>query len=179
MVHPFTDKWRKLGPVRTYTILVTVLVPVMVVLFLFREPLLRIHFGVSLPFTVVAIFFLFVSIYIGILRARYLTPAVMFGLPQISKDKYPGKLLREGIYARIRHPRYLEAGFGLASTALFCNFLATYVLLAVYIPIIYLVVLLEERELKERFGGEYEKYCQDVPRFLPRLIRQKKLVGKE
>jgi protein-S-isoprenylcysteine O-methyltransferase Ste14 len=179
MVHPFSGKWRKVGPVKTYSIVFTVLALVMVVFFLFREPLLRIHYGVSLPLAVLAIFFLLVSISIGILRARYLTTAVMFGLPQISKREYPGKLLRQGIYAHIRHPRYLEAGFGLASIALFCNYLATYVLLAAYIPIIYLVVLLEESELKERFGEEYEKYCRDVPRVLPRFIRRKKLVGKE
>jgi protein-S-isoprenylcysteine O-methyltransferase Ste14 len=28
---------------------------------------------------------------------------------------------------------------------------------------------LEERELRERFGGPYRRYCELVPRFVPRL----------
>ena len=30
-------------------------------------------------------------------------------------------------------------------------------------------MLLEERELRERFGTEYEDYCRRVPRYLPKL----------
>jgi protein-S-isoprenylcysteine O-methyltransferase Ste14 len=170
IVHPFTRKWRRLGPTKTYLILISVLIPIMTVIFLFREVLLRIHFGVSRFLVILAVFFLLAMIYVGIRRARYLTPDIMFGLPQLSEHKYPGKLINEGIYAHIRNPRYLEVGLGLTSIALFCNYLATYVLLIAYIPIIYWVVILEERELKERFEREYEQYCRDVPRFIPRFI---------
>jgi len=62
---------------------------------------------------------------------------------------------------------------GLASVALFTNYLAVYVVLAAYLPLIYLVVVLEERELGERFGEEYERYCLAVPRFVPRLFWRK------
>jgi protein-S-isoprenylcysteine O-methyltransferase Ste14 len=29
-------------------------------------------------------------------------------------------------------------------------------------------VLLEERELRDRFGAEYEEYCRRVPRYIPK-----------
>jgi len=29
-------------------------------------------------------------------------------------------------------------------------------------------VLMEERELRDRFRAEYEEYCRQVPRYLPR-----------
>jgi len=32
---------------------------------------------------------------------------------------------------------------------------------------VFLIVQLEERELRERFGTEYEAYCRRVPRFVP------------
>ena len=60
----------------------------------------------------------------------------------------------------------------LAAIALAVNYLAVYLLLILYIPVIYLVVVLEERELRERFGIAYDRYCREVPRFIPRLRRR-------
>jgi protein-S-isoprenylcysteine O-methyltransferase Ste14 len=31
----------------------------------------------------------------------------------------------------------------------------------------HIIVLLEEKELKERFGRGYEEYCRRVPRYIP------------
>ena len=53
--------------------------------------------------------------------------------------------------------------------ALFCNYLATYLLVPAVAILIYLIVLLEERELRNRFGAEYEAYCARVPRFVPKF----------
>ncbi len=104
---------------------------------------------------------------------RYLTLSVMLGVPELSRKKMPGRLFTEGIYGQVRHPRYIEIAFVLASIALFTNYLAVYILLAAYFPAIYIVVLLEERELRNRFGGTYESYCREVPRFFPRLRKHK------
>lgn len=37
------------------------------------------------------------------------------------------------------------------------------------IPVIHALVLLEERELLDRFGDEYVEYSRAVPRYIPRL----------
>ncbi len=174
VVHPFARQWRKLGPAKAYPILLGIAAAVMPIIFHFRQPLLRVHFGVSWPLTALAVTLLVTSKAIGFLRFGRLPPLVLLGLPQLSPRRYPGKVITSGIYAHIRHPRYVEVGLSLAAIALFTNYLATYVLAAAYIPVIYLIVVLEERELKERFGGEYEEYSRRVPRFLPRLGRQKK-----
>jgi len=34
------------------------------------------------------------------------------------------------------------------------------------------VVFYEERDLRGRFGGEYEDFCRQVPRWVPRLTRR-------
>jgi len=34
--------------------------------------------------------------------------------------------------------------------------------------VIYLLAIIEERELLERFGGDYRRYMERVPRFVPR-----------
>jgi protein-S-isoprenylcysteine O-methyltransferase Ste14 len=36
------------------------------------------------------------------------------------------------------------------------------------VPALFLVVILEERELRQRFGDAHVEYCRRVPRFVPR-----------
>jgi protein-S-isoprenylcysteine O-methyltransferase Ste14 len=94
--------------------------------------------------------------------------AALSGIPELSKEKYPGKLLTEGIYGRVRNPRYIEALLWVMVYALFANYLGAYIVVVLSLPLIYFVVRLEERELRERFGTAYEEYCRQVPRFVPK-----------
>ena len=171
LIHPFAFFWRRLGAVATYLAVIPMLVSIGAVIYYFRRPLLRIHFEVSYSLVVIAVFFLAMGFYLGILRMRHLTTSMMIGIPEISKAGKPGKLLTEGIYGHVRNPRYLEIGFVLAGIALAVNYLTVYILFIIYIPVIYLVIILEEHELRKRFGPAYDRYCQEVPRFIPRLRR--------
>ncbi len=177
LIHPFAQQWRKIGPFATYLIVSCIACAIMVGIYFIREPLLRIHFGVRTPLVILAALLLGVSIYIGVRRARRLSPSATLGLPEISRTRAPGKLITGGIYSHVRHPRYLEVGFSIAAIALFTNYLAVYLLLVFYIALIYLVVILEERELGRRFGTAYEEYCKEVPRFVPRLRRASRVQG--
>lgn len=58
----------------------------------------------------------------------------------------------------------------LMATALFANHLGTYLLVVVFLPGIYVVTVLEERELVARFGETYRDYQRQVPRLLPRPV---------
>ena len=51
---------------------------------------------------------------------------------------------------------------------LFANYLESYVVVVLYLSLIYLVVRLEEKELRQWFGADYEDYCRRVPRFMPK-----------
>ena len=68
----------------------------------------------------------------------------------------------------VRHPRYLSAGVSVIANALFINYAGLYILVLLLVPVGYLMVVLEERELIERFGEEYRKYQRKVPRLIPR-----------
>ena len=171
LIHPFAFFWRRLGAIATYLAIIPILVSIGAVIYYFRGPLLSIHFEVRLSLVIIAVFFLAMGIYIGIVRMRHLTISLLIGIPEISKAVNPGRLLTEGIYGHIRNPRYLEIGFVLAGIALAVNYLAVYILLLIYIPVIYLVVILEEHELRKRFGSAYDRYCREVPRFITRLRR--------
>jgi protein-S-isoprenylcysteine O-methyltransferase Ste14 len=43
---------------------------------------------------------------------------------------------------------------------------------ALWLPGIYVIVRLEEKELRDRFGLAYDEYRRRVPRFLPRISRR-------
>lgn len=174
IIHPFAHKWRELGAAKTYSIAIVMLIALMALIFLFREPLLRIRFGASRPLAILAVPFFLAAIYLGTRIVWRLRPAALLGLPEISAQHYPGRLVIEGIYAHLRHPRYVQVGLALAAIALFCNYLAGYVLFAAYFALIHLVVFFEERELKQRFGEKYERYCREVPRFIPRFPGRKR-----
>ena len=106
---------------------------------------------------------------IGLEKAcrKHLKFAILAGVPEVGDD--PGRLLTEGIYSRTRNPRYLSLIFGVGGFSLILNYPALYIVYVLFLPAIYSVILLEERELKDRFGAEYEDYLRRVPRLVPRL----------
>lgn len=169
VIHPFARFWRRFGAGVTYGVLSVPVLLIMATLFLSREILLSVEYGTSYVLIALAAVSLFVGGNIAWKRAKYLSFGILSGLPELSPRRYPGKLINEGIYSRLRHPRYVEILFFTLGYSLFANYLALYVMLLLCLPTLFLVVLLEERELKQRFGTAYDDYCRRVPRFLPRF----------
>jgi protein-S-isoprenylcysteine O-methyltransferase Ste14 len=168
-IHPFAPFWRQLGAVWTYVILGLPVVGYMVGAWVFRKTLLVLDLGTN----VITMILAGIAFGAAVLLKRRVMAQLRFarlsGIPELSKEKYPGKLLTEGIYSRVRNPRYIEALLWVTAYALFANYLGAYIVVALCLPLIYFVVRLEERELRERFGTAYEEYCRRVPRFVPKL----------
>jgi len=91
--------------------------------------------------------------------------------PVLYRAQRDGRVAREGIYARIRHPQYV--GFFLVMTGFLLQW-PTLLTLAMY-PILILVYarlsITEERDSLKRFGEAYARYMVSVPRFIPRRRR--------
>ena len=170
LIHPFIHAWRRLGPAWTYSIVGTLLVLLTVGLFLIRTPLLAVDFGTRYPLLAVGIGCL--AIAVGLRRSLHqvhLTNRVLVGLPELAPERYPQGLITTGLYARLRHPRYVQVALALLGYALIANYLAGYLVFAAWLILMYPLVVLEERELRQRFGEAYDAYCRQVPRFIPRL----------
>ena len=82
----------------------------------------------------------------------------------------PGQLVASGPYRYVRNPMISGVLFVLCGEAFVLGSLSHlswaftfFVVNAVYIP------LLEEPQLKRRFGASYAEYCRHVPRLVPRL----------
>ena len=85
-------------------------------------------------------------------------------------------LVISGPFAHVRNPLYvgnmlMYFGFGIMSYALF-PYLQIVALIYFYFQ--YHVIIKEEEEhLKKVFGNDYEEYCKNVSRFLPKLSAYK------
>jgi protein-S-isoprenylcysteine O-methyltransferase Ste14 len=79
-------------------------------------------------------------------------------------------LAMSGPYARTRNPLYfgsalLAAGFVIASR----SWIVAALVAAYYLAMYPFLMRREERELRARFGGEFDAYAKRVPLFWPRL----------
>ena len=79
-----------------------------------------------------------------------------------------GEIERAGIYSRIRHPRYLASFLALLGACFLAGGRLMYLAVAVWLALMAVVIALEEREMRTRFGAAYRDYSRKVPRFFPR-----------
>ena len=80
------------------------------------------------------------------------------------------KLIVTGPYAYVRNPMITGVVLILASEALMLSSLAIGIWAVVFLIInMFYFPLSEEPGLRKRFGKEYDEYCKNVPRYIPRL----------
>jgi len=168
LIHPFAAFWRRVGAAGTYLVMALPVAGCIHVVLRFRETLLGVDLGTNWITVVLGVGSATAGFLVSRQRRKKLGFGTLMGKPELSQNRYPGTLLTDGIYGVIRHPRYVEAYMWVMGYALFANYLGAYVVVILCLPVIYAVVVLEERELRERFGPAYEEYCRAVPRFVPK-----------
>ena len=89
----------------------------------------------------------------------------------------PQRLVVEGPYRYVRNPLYDTDFCLIVGAALLTGSWALVLVAALYLAQLAIQLPLEERELRERFGVPYRRYCELVPRFFPRRrpVRQRDL----
>jgi protein-S-isoprenylcysteine O-methyltransferase Ste14 len=85
-----------------------------------------------------------------------------------------GEIVTCGIYSRIRHPRYLGSAFAIVGACLLAGTAWMWLAAAVWMVLTFSTILLEEREMRMRFGAAYLAYAGRVPRFFPRMTRTRR-----
>ena len=168
VVHPFAGFWRRVGYRWGYVAGLTLSVATAVACYRTRGWIAGTDLGPSMFTTGPGLALLVAA---GAFRRRLqrqLRSSILFGLPELAPDQYPGRLLTEGVYAHVRHPRYAQIVVAVLGWALLSNHLASYLAVLVVSAVLALVIPLEERELAARFGAEYEAYRRRVPALVPR-----------
>lgn len=168
-IHPFIRFWRRVGVPATLVIHYGLVLAVAGILFAFRKPLLSVDYGTQ-PVTIALAVPLFVfSIMQRVKISRQLKQRILQGIPELAPDKHPTPLLTEGAYARVRNPRYLQLMLAFLALALFTNYLASYVVVVGSVILIWVIIWMEEKELRDRYGRAFDEYCARVPRLIPRF----------
>jgi len=173
-IHPFSAFWRKRGPIFTFGVLG---VPVALYVggaWFFRRILLGADWGANAVTMALAGFCVVGALLLRGAREKHPDYPKLSGVPELSRDKFPGQLLTDGIYGRVRNPRYLESLLWVLGYSFFANYSGSYLVWLAGLPVMYWVVVLEERELRHRFGPVYEEYSRRVPRFIPKFGKRKK-----
>jgi protein-S-isoprenylcysteine O-methyltransferase Ste14 len=168
LIHPFVSFWRGKGLATTHTVVLSTIGAAMVGLFSIRHDLLTADFGTNYLLLTLGVLSLILSGRMHFAIQKHLSIKTLLGFPEIAPDRFPRELITDGIYARMRHPRYAQLLIALIGYALIANYLAAYLAVALWLAGIYVIVLLEEKELRQHFGESYERYCRRVPRILPR-----------
>lgn len=170
VIHPFARAWRRIGMIATYTVLMVPVSGFMWLLWEMRVKLIGIDWGTQPLLLALGGVAAVAGAWITRARRLHLTHHILVGGPELSLSDR-GQLLNEGIYARVRNPRYIESVCFVLAFACVANHSGTWVLTILFLPALQLIVLLEESELRDRFGAEYADYCRRVPRWIPRARR--------
>ena len=97
------------------------------------------------------------------------TKAIISGLSELAPERFPATLLTEGLYGRVRNPRYLQVIVTVAAWAMIANYLAGYAVFAATLILLPVIIRMEERELRARFGAAFDQYCARVTRLIPKF----------
>jgi protein-S-isoprenylcysteine O-methyltransferase Ste14 len=106
----------------------------------------------------------------GAVLLRCILDFLLVGKGTLAPVDPPRKLVRVGLYRRVRNPMYVGVVTTLFGETLFFQSRAIAIYAVVVWTIFHLfVVFYEEPRLQDSFGAEYEEYRAAVPRWIPRL----------
>ena len=112
-VHPLAAVWRRVGPWIAYSVLLGIVFVLGWGCFLLREVLMGRDLGTHLLALVLGLPLYWISISLEVQIRKYLTLKTLVGWPELAPNGMEGKLLKEGIYGRVRHPRYASTMVGM------------------------------------------------------------------
>ena len=167
VIHGLIGVWRRVGLRVTYLLVLAAAALGALGLFQARAHLLSVEFGTNWLLITSGVLCLGVAGRMRVALHRDITNKALSGVPELDPSEVFQPLVRTGLYARIRHPRYVQLWLALLAYALVANYLTVYIFWLLWMPAIYAITILEERELRRRLGQEHEAYCREVPRFLP------------
>ncbi len=168
IIHPAIRFWRRFG-IRSYWVALPVWTVNAAVLLLLRERIFAERIPRNALTWVAGAVLVVLAIWIDRQVGRQFSFRRLVGIPEMEPGRNARGIVRSGIYGRLRHPRYTACMMTFWGLALLTGATGIF-LLAILTVVMYLMVTpIEERELRNEYGSEYDSYAHAVPRFVPRL----------
>ncbi len=166
-VHCAPGFFRRLGFL-TYILPFITWLPVACITFRLRDVLLQYRIELPVVVKIIGVLLFLSGAGLQAWTLLLLTLPIIMGMPEVSRS-VPGRLVMKGPFTVVRHPTYLSHTMMLLGVFLLTGVPAVGVVTIVdAIAVNIMVIPLEEKELQQRFGKEYEDYRKKVPsRFLP------------
>lgn len=180
LIHPLAGQWQTVGRTRTLMVVLPLCLLLLGVMLRWSAPVAGSDLGTSY-----AAFYSGLILFAGAVFAdrrirRDLGDRTVAGATELIPGAYPGApatgsdatiLVTDGVYGRVRHPRYAAVTVGTFGLALISNHAAAYGVVVLMVPLVLILARLEEALLTARFGEAYRSYRDRVPAFVPRLHR--------
>ncbi len=166
-VHGLSRFFKKLG-LLTFVFPLVTWMPLAYVIYLNRIFLL--HDKIDLPFVlnIIGLISFISGAFLHIWTFRLLGWGIV-GLPEISTLK-KGVFVKKGPFSRMRHPTYFAHTLMFSGIFFITGSIAVGIVTLVDFIVVHSIIIpLEDRELVDRFGDEYERYKKNVPGFFPRI----------
>ncbi|HWF40384.1 MAG TPA: isoprenylcysteine carboxylmethyltransferase family protein [Candidatus Acidoferrales bacterium] len=163
VVHPLSGFWRHRQKLGLIAGLLLSWPPVTACIIVFRHEL----FAASRPAVwriVLGLAVISFEIWLFAKLTRDLGTARLIGKTELSGG---GSIARHGIYANIRHPRYLGSFLAIVGACLIAARPVLWAVAGAWTLLMLAAITMEEREMRARFGAEFENYARQVPRFVP------------
>jgi protein-S-isoprenylcysteine O-methyltransferase Ste14 len=166
-VHCVPRFFRRLG-FWTYVLPLITWLPLAVLTFALRDVLLGHRMELPAALHVLGFVLFVAGAGLQVWTLFLLTLPVITGMPEVTRS-VQGRLMTRGPFGVVRHPTYLSHTLMLLGVFFVTEVTAIGIVAVIDVFVVNsMVIPLEERELLERFGTEYEEYRRKVPsRFLP------------
>lgn len=168
ILHGRIDHWRRVGARKAYA---TAFAPwpfLTVLLALESDRLFAARWMMPSAVIVVGFVALGWALLTGYQASRIIPHRTLIGLAEIEPARNPQAMLATGIYTRTRNPVYFTHFLVILYSSMTSGYVASWALVLSVLAGDALMIRLEERELKARYGAEFERYMRAVPRFVPR-----------
>jgi len=142
MLHTLIPMWRRLGVSASQYFLWVAIAALVIMLSAWTDVVLVEDYGFQPLLAAVGIVLLSGALIFRLQISRYLSLSTLLGFPEIDPLQHPQKLLIEGPYAHLRHPRYMQVTMALAGWGLLANYPAAYVAALLWIPLMLVIVRL-------------------------------------
>ena len=173
VIHRNIHFWRRFGT-RSFWIALPVWVVSGMALSLFRHRILGERLGPNAVLWVLGIALIVFSQWIEHQVVRSFGWRRIVGIPEMKPAERSGPVVNSGIYAHVRHPRYLALMLGFVGFAFLTGAKGYFLLVILNILLYQIAIPLEERELLEHYGPQYEAYARSVARLMPLPWRKTK-----